>query len=160
MKYLLLYGGIGLETANPWGFWDYFATATDIASWIALLITIGTLFTTVGIKKSLLLYVEKSEYLKDIDNRIMILRSYEETLKKDSAICGSTIYDWVIEQLDDILINYGTFLKRKNLKLDIEELLSLAEKSKKSTDLEKAASNYQRKLHALCTKLEKEKKLI
>lgn len=148
-----------MEIVIPWGFWDYFATATDIVSWIALLITIGTLFTTVGIRKSLLLYVEKSEYLKDIDNRITILRSYEETLKKDYAICGPTIYDWVIEQLDDILINYGNLLK-KNLKPDIEELLSLAEESKKTKDVEKTASNYQRKLHALCTKLEKEKKLI
>ena len=148
-----------METVSPWGFWDYFATATDVVSWIALLITIGTLLTTVGIKKSLLLYVEKSEYLKDIDNRIMLLRSYEETLKKDSAVCGTTIYDWVIEQLDDILINYGNLLK-KNIKPDIEELLSLAEESKKAKDIEKAANSYQRKLHALCTKLEKEKKLI
>ena len=160
MKYLILYGGIGLEIANSWGFWDYFATATDIVSWIGLLITIGTLLTTVGIKKSLLLYVEKSEYLKDIDNKIIILRSYEETLKKDPTICSATIYDWIIEVLDDILINYGTFLKMKNLKLDIEKLLSLAEEIKKSKNFEKAACNYQRKLHALCTKLEKEKKLI
>ncbi len=107
----------------------------------------------------MLLYVEKSEYLKDIDDRIKILRSYEETLKKDSTICGNTVYDWVIEQLDDILINYGNLLK-KNVVPDIKELISMAEKSKNSSDVENTANNFQRKLHALCTRMEKEKKLI
>lgn len=148
-----------MENAIPWGFWDYFAAATNIASWIGMAITLWTLFTTVGIKRSLLLYVEKSDYLKDIDDRIKLLRSYEETLKKDAAICGTTVYDWTIEQLDDILINYENLLK-KNIVPEIRELIDLAEQSKTSNDALGSANTFQRKLHALCTRMEKEKKLI
>lgn len=122
-------------------------------------ITLWTLFTTVGIKRSLLLYVEKSDYLEDIDNRIKVLRSFEETLKKDAAICGTTVYDWTIEQLDDILINYENLLK-KNIVPEIRELIDLAEQSKTANDALAAANTFQRKLHALCTRMEKEKKLI
>ncbi len=139
--------------------WDYFAIVTNISSWIGLFITIGTLLTTVGIKKSLLLYVEKSEYIKDIDNKITLLRSYEETLKKDATLCTPTLYDWIIEVLDDILINYENFLKR-NLGPEIKELIKLAGKNKKVKNIENTAPSYQRKLHALCTKMEKEKKLL
>ncbi len=140
-------------------FWDHFSTGADWVTYISMIITCITLFTTVRIRKTLLSHVEKSDYMRDIDNKIKSLRAYEETLNKDAVLCNDSFYDCITIELDDIVISYENILPRSIIS-EIEELMTLVQNSKGLSNTSKAKSNCQRKLHAICTRLEKEKKLL
>ncbi len=140
-------------------FWDHFSTGADWVTYISMIITCITLFTTVRIRKTLLSHVEKSDYMRDIDNKIKSLRAYEETLNKDAVLCNDSFYDCITIELDDIVISYENILPRSIIS-EIEELMTLVQNSKGLNNTSKAKSNCQRKLHAICTRLEKEKKLL
>lgn len=148
-----------LETSEAFNFWGYFSCGADIISYISMVITIITLCTTVGIRKSLLAHIEKSDYLKDIDNKIKTLRSYEETIEKDTSLCNDALFDFISVQLDDILISYETILNKKII-TQIKTLKTFVENNKGERMSENKKIECRKQLHAICTRLEKEKKLI
>lgn len=140
-------------------FWSYFSRGADLISYISVVLTVITMLTTMGIRKSLLAHIEKSDYLKDIDNRIKVLRSYEDTIIKDPSLCNDALFDYISVQLDDILISYETILKKKII-TQIKELKSFVENNKGTKMNDTKKTECQKKIHAICTRLEKEKKLI
>ena len=150
---------IHLEFILTIGFWDAFSRSSDVVSHISIILTIVTLCTTIGIRKSLLAHIEKSDYIEDIDDRIKLLRSYEATIKKDPELCNEALLNYIYDQLDDILISYETILKKKIIS-QIKTLEKYIDENKKKTLNKDVKRECQKQLHSICTRLEKEKKVL
>ena len=106
------------------------------------------------------MYVEKSDYLQDIDNQINELLSYHETLLFDSTLYDIELLQRIDLVLQDILIKYETILPNKFL-TEIKELRILIEE-KCEVNLQDQDSKQQciLSIKAICSRLEKEKKLL
>lgn len=131
----------------------------DILGIISFILGIWTLCTTTGIKKSLLYHVEKSSYLENIDHNIANLKALVITLKEDEKLYTQNYLDMVVEELNCILVYYGTVIEKKDvtrikkLKTHIEEKCSNLKDSK-------AKRHLKEELDYFCMKLDKEKKML
>ncbi|MGN0456467.1 MAG: hypothetical protein ACI4F2_06390 [Acutalibacteraceae bacterium] len=126
---------------------------------ISLFLGIVTLKMTLGIKESLLRHIEKSDYLRDIDNQIKELISFRETLLKD-RLYNQELLERIDAQLDEIYISYETILPKKLL----GEISRLRKHIVEKCLCDLSNNEYKRKctrdLHTIYTNLKKEKKIL
>ena len=143
------------------GVWtmNYLSLAADILGIVSFLIGIGTFATTLRIRKKMLLHVEKSDYLQEIDNQVKNLLSYYETITIDNMYTV-TLLDKIDVTLDDLQIAYGSILP-KDLSTQIRKLRTHI-KQKCYTNLkdQNAKRECAKQLHTIASKLAKEKKVL
>ena len=132
----------------------------DFAGIISLVLGIVTLRTTVGIRKNLLIRIEKSDFIQVIDSKIANLNSYHDTMTKDEVFYDENLLYKIDMDLDDIIIAYGTILPNyitsqiRKLRAHIKDVCL------KDLNNKTAMRDCAKMLHSLASKLAKEKKLL
>lgn len=96
-------------------FWNIVGDIADITSIVALVISIATLVSTCRIRKEMLKHVEKSDYRRDIDQRIETLSSIQKALS-DSNSSVRELLDETAMILSELQSYYETILPKKLLK--------------------------------------------
>lgn len=140
--------------------WDFLSSTADILGIISFLIGIGTFITTLRIRKKMLLHVEKSDYIKEIDNQIQDLKSYYDTMRKDDELYNSSLLETIDAKLDDIQIAYDTILP-KDLSNLIKKLRNHIKNNCQTSLTNKSAkTECAKQLHTIIAKLAKEKKVL
>ena len=125
-----------------------------------MILGIVTMITAIGIKKSLVKQIEKTDYMKDIDNQINNLRSYYNTLMKDPSLYSANLLQNIDATLEEISISYETILPRKVIN-EINQTRKLVS-GPCLDNLEDVKANNMciRKLNTLCIRLGKVKKTL
>ena len=118
------------------------------------------MITAIGIKSSLVKQIEKSDYLKDIDNQITELRSYYNTLLKDPILYSENLLQNIDAILEEISISYETILPKKAVN-EIKQTRRLIDE-RCLTNLEDVKSKQActRNLNRICIRLKKVKKTL
>lgn len=138
----------------------YLSTIADVLGILSFLISIPTFFTALGIRKKMMIHVEKTDYLQEIDTQVQNLYSYYDTITKDGVLYNKIILDKVDVSLDDLIIAYETILP-KELVSKMKKLRNhIKNKCMKDLSDKNAKSECARQLHTIASKLAKEKKLL
>lgn len=146
--------GRGVKIMN-----NYLSVISDIIGVISFLVGTATFVTTLRIRKKIMLHIEKSDYLQEIDNKVKNLISYYETIVKDD-VYNISLLDKIDVDLDDLLIAYGLVLP-KDLVGQIKKLRNYIENKCYNNINDKSAKREcAKKLHSIASKLAKEKKML
>lgn len=138
---------------------SFLSTVADILGIISFLIGIGTFITTLRIRKKMMVHVEKSDYLKEIDEQVKNLLSYYETMTKDE-IFNSPLLDRIDVDLDDLLIAYGSILPKELVSQIKKARNYIANKCHKNLNDKAVKRELAKQLHSIASKLAKEKKIL
>lgn len=139
---------------------NYVSIIADITGIISFIIGFITFLVTLRIRKKLLQHIEKSDYIQDIDNQVKNLLSYCETINRDEELYTDILLDTIDTNLEDLQIAYETILPKK-LSGSIKKLRNLIkQRCYEHLDDKDAKRECAKQLHALATKLNKEKKVL
>ena len=135
------------------------AQIADITGILSFLIGILTFITTLRIRSKIRANLEKSDYIKEIDNHVNDLKSYYDTMIKDE-LYTSELLDTIDVTLDDIQILYGSILPKK-LSGQIRKLRNFIKNScQKNLSDKKAKIDCAKQIHTIASKLAKEKRVL
>lgn len=132
----------------------------DVFGILSFVLGLVTLAMTVGIKKSLLKHIEKSDYLQDIDAQVAELKSFYDTLLKDDSLYNEILLQRIDAQLEDVYIGYETILPKKFL-AEIAKLRNhIKNRCLRNLEDRRAKQDCINQIHSIYTRLRKEKKLL
>ncbi len=138
---------------------NFISFIADILGILSFLVGIGTFFTTLRIRKKMIMHVAKSDYRQEIDTQVKNLRSYYETIIKDNIYTESLLIKLEME-LDDLIIAYDAILP-KDLTSKMKKLKAhISGKCLKDLNDKQFKIDCAKQIHSIASKLAKEKKII
>lgn len=141
-------------------FIEILGVTADVVGVVSFLISIPTLVLASGIKRSILKYVEKNDYIRDIDNQLTELQASYEMLLEDDEKYGQNFLDLLVSKLEVFPIRYEAILSKKVIKQVNTLIKQIEEKTKTNFSNKKYKQDCARQLHQIILTLEKEKKLL
>ena len=141
-------------------FTEFLDVTADVVGIVSFLISIPTLVLASGIKRSILKYVEKNDYLRDIDNQLTELQASYETLLDNDVKYDQSFLDLLVSKLEVFPIRYEAILSKKVIQQVNTLIKHIEEKSKARLSDKKYKQECASQLHRLILTLEKEKKLL
>lgn len=138
------------------------APLSNIATIIALFISIITLFLASGIRKSMLQRIERADFLEKSESYIASLLAFRNMFYDDKDIVSDKHYRNILKTLIEIIDDYKNLLpwkekhKIKSLRRRITRYLKLKEDKKPDTFGTDCADS----LHSISTDLTKERRLL
>jgi len=143
--------------------WIIISRIADVLGILAFGISVCTLITTRGIRKSMLAHVESSDYRKAIDRQISELEAYRKILiERTTQDVSDVFFNKLAVMLEDIGMAYETILPKNVLKKinglieHIRNKLNSTSKNRGKNDIDKCVSL----LGYVIVELKKEKEII
>lgn len=141
-------------------FGTFITPFANIATIVALLISVITLCLARGIRKSMLQRIERTDFLKRSESYIASLDAFRKMFYEDKDIISDKLYKKILKTLTEILDDYKNMLpwkEKTKIQLFRKRITRYLKSAKKPKEFDIECAN---SLNSISTDLRKESKLL